>query len=277
MNRVAIDLGFIQIYWYSLFIFFGILVGGITIVLETKKHNLKEDTLVDITFYSLILGIIGARLYYVLFNLDYYSQNIIEIFKIWNGGLAIHGGLLFAFLFIYYYCKKHKINIYKFLDIVVIGLIIGQAIGRWGNFFNNEAYGSITTLNHLKQMHIPKFIIDGMYISGNYRKPTFLYESIFCFIGFIIMLLIRKYNKLLQNGELTSFYLVWYGMERFFIEKLRSDSLMLGPIKMAQLVSIIFIILGILTYIKVKNQKNNLYKDDNLFIKNTKNRRKKYV
>ena len=146
-------------------------------------------------------------------------------------------------------------------DIIVVGLIIGQAIGRWGNFFNQEAYGAITTLSALQNLNLPKFIIDGMYILGEYRQPTFFYESIGCLFGFLAMLILRS-SKYLKRGTLTAFYLIWYGILRFLIEGLRSDSLMLGPIKVAQLVSLIFVIIGIvITIINLRKSDNskNLY------------------
>lgn len=254
MEKVALDLGPIQIYWYSIFIFIGMLVACAVIYKESKKRGIKEEFLINLTFNTIILGIIGARLYYVLFNLPYYLNSPIEILEIWNGGLAIHGGIITGLLFIVYYCKKHEVDIWKMLDIIVVGLIIAQAIGRWGNFFNSEAYGPITSAASLKSLGIPQFIINGMYILGEYRQPTFFYESVWCCFGFLAMLIVRKY-KYLKVGQLTSFYLIWYGIIRFIIEAMRTDSLMLGPIKMAQVVSIIFIISGIIIFIKSKKTK----------------------
>lgn len=259
MEKVALDLGPIQIYWYSIFIFIGMLVACFLIYKEAKKRGIDEDFLVNLTFNTIIIGIIGARLYYVLFNLSYYLGNPVEIFQIWNGGLAIHGGIIAGLLFIIYYCKKHEVNLWKILDIIVVGLIIAQAIGRWGNFFNSEAYGPITTAAHLKSLGIPQFIIDGMYILGEYRQPTFFYESVWCLFGFLAMLIIRQY-KYLKIGQLTSFYLIWYGIIRFIIEAMRTDSLMLGPLKMAQLVSLVFIVSGIIIFIKsTKTNQKELY------------------
>lgn len=259
MEKVALDLGPIQIYWYSIFIFIGMLVACFLIYKEAKKRGIDEDFLVNLTFNTIIIGIIGARLYYVLFNLSYYLDNPVEIFQIWNGGLAIHGGIIAGLLFIIYYCKKHEVNLWKMLDIIVVGLIIAQAIGRWGNFFNSEAYGPITTAAHLKSLGIPQFIIDGMYILGEYRQPTFFYESVWCLFGFLAMLIIRQY-KYLKIGQLTSFYLIWYGIIRFIIEAMRTDSLMLGPLKMAQLVSLVFIGSGIIIFIKsTKTNQKELY------------------
>lgn len=259
MDRVALDLGFIQIYWYSIFIFVALLVACTVIYKEAKKRGIDEDTLINMTFGTVIFGIIGARLYYVLFNLPYYSKNIVEIFEIWNGGLAIHGGIIFGLLSIIVFCKKRKMNVMRMLDIIVVGLIIGQAIGRWGNFFNSEAYGAITTLEKLQSQGIPQFIIDGMYILGEYRQPTFFYESVGCVFGFLAMLIIRC-GKYLKRGNLTAFYLVWYGILRFLVEGLRSDSLMLGPIKMAQAVSLLFVLIGMIIFIiNLKRSKGDEY------------------
>lgn len=266
MDRVAFDLGFIQIYWYSIFIFLGMLIACTVIYKEAKKRGIDEDTLINMTFSTVIFGIIGARLYYVIFNLPYYLKHPLEILEIWNGGLAIHGGIIAGLLTIIVFCKKHRMSIMRMLDIIVVGLIIGQAIGRWGNFFNSEAYGAITTLEALQSQKIPQFVINGMYILGEYRQPTFFYESVGCVFGFFAMIIIRL-GKYLKRGNLTAFYLVWYGIIRFFIEGLRSDSLMLGPIKMAQVVSGIFILVGIIIFIKnltrTKDDENLYRKDPN--------------
>lgn len=265
MDRVAVDLGPIQIYWYSIFIFIGLLVASILIFKEARRRNIDEDFLVNLIFNTIIIGLIGARLYYVIFNLPYYIANPIEIFAIWNGGLAIHGGVFAALIFIIIYCKKHEVNCLQILDIMVVGLIIGQAIGRWGNFFNGEAYGQITSLEELKEQQIPMFIINGMYILGEYRQPTFFYESIWCLSGFLAMLIIRKY-KYLKRGQLTGFYLFWYGFGRFLIESMRTDSLMLGSLKMAQIVSIVFVIVGIILFFynvfKSTKEDKKLYTED---------------
>src|SRR5699024_9708456 len=136
----------------------------------------------------------------------------------WHGGLAIHGGILGGLLYLWYYSKKHKLNLLKLLDILVVGLIIGQAIGRWGNFFNSEAYGYVTSYGYLKSLYIPEFIIRGMYINGDYYMPTFFFESVWNVIGFIILLLIRKFYKNLKTGQLMGFYMMWYSFIRFIIE-----------------------------------------------------------
>ncbi len=256
MDRVALSAGPITVYWYSILIFIGILVAIFLISKEAKRQKISEDFLINLTFKVILFGILGARLYYVIFNFPYYINNIEEVFAIWNGGLAIHGGLIAGLIVTYISCKKEKIELLKMLDIIVVGLIIAQAIGRWGNFFNQEAYGSITTIGHLKALRLPNFIIEGMYIGGEYREPTFLYESILCLLGFIIMIIIRKKHKM-HTGFFTGFYLIWYGCIRFLIESMRSDSLMIGPIKVAQIVSLIFVIVGLFL---IKNKKKKKHK-----------------
>lgn len=254
----TIDLGFISIHYYSLFIFLGIIIGGQLVIKEAKKFGFTEDFIVNLLFGAILIGIIGARLYFVLFNFDYYIANPLEIFAVWNGGLAIHGGIIFALIFIIVYLKTKNINILLALDCIVVGLIIGQAIGRWGNFFNGEAHGPATTLAHLQDMHLPEFIVNGMNIGGTYYIPTFFFESLWCLIGFIVLLIFRRLRKN-KIGMLTSIYLVWYGIGRFFIEGLRTDSLMLFNLKAAQFVSLFMIISGIILFIiclkKSKNYK----------------------
>ncbi|MEG0909724.1 MAG: prolipoprotein diacylglyceryl transferase [Bacilli bacterium] len=249
MNPILLDIGFIKIYWYSFFIFLALLIGGNIVLKETKKFDIPENFTLNLFFWLIPISLIGARLYYVIFNFSYYSQNLIDIFKIWEGGLAIHGGLLAGLLFVIFYCRKYKISFKYFIDFTVPALLIGQAIGRWGNFFNSEAHGGGTTIEFLKSLFVPDFVIEGMKINGYYYQPTFYYESLWCLVGFIIIILIRKY-KYLKVNQLTSFYLVWYGIGRLFVESLRTDSLMLGSFKVAQIVSLFMIIVGLLLYIK---------------------------
>lgn len=259
MNPIMIDLGFIKIYWYSFCLLVAFLIGGHLALKESKKHQIEEDVMLNLFFYTIPIAFVGARIYYVLFNLDYYLVNLLDIFKIWEGGLAIHGGIIAGFLFIYYYARKHRIPLWKLTDILVISLILGQAIGRWGNFFNGEAHGIETTLTHLQNLHLPNFIIKGMCINGTYYIPTFLYESIWDFIGFLLLILYRR-KKNIHMGQITSIYLIWYGVGRCIIEGMRTDSLMLGGIRIAQLVSIITTILGLILWIHQK--KANLYKEE---------------
>ena len=265
MDKIALDLGFIQIYWYSICIFLGVFFASLVIMVESKKQKMNQDFVVNLIFYTVIMGLIGARLYFVLFNLDYYSAHVLEIFEVWNGGLAIHGGILFGLLTIILYCRKYNVKIVKVLDIAVLGLIIGQAIGRWGNFFNQEVYGGVTNLPHLKELGIPKFVIDNMYIQGEYRVPLFLYESIWSFTGFIALLIIKRY-KYLKSGQLTGFYFIWYSVGRFILEGLRDEeySLMVNGIRVAQILSVFLIVFGILIIIFCRrgSKFDNLYKEE---------------
>jgi len=244
MNPVMFQIGNFEIRWYSFFIIIAFALGYFIVTHQAKKNNIKKELITDLICYLIPIAIIGARLYYCIFEWNYYKHNLIDIIKIWEGGLAIHGGIIASIICIILYTKKHKIDLLKLLDIFAPALIIGQAIGRWGNFFNSEAFGSMTTLSNLKSLYIPKFIIDGMYIGNNYYHPTFFYESIGCLIGFIILIILTK-NKKIKTGIITSLYLIIYGTIRFFIESMRQDSLMLGSLKVAQLVSIIMILIGI--------------------------------
>ena len=249
MNPVLLDLGFIEIRWYSIFILLAFIVGYFIVIKQSKKNNIDLTFITDLVFYIIIFCIIGARLYYCLFNIDYYSKNIIDIFKIWEGGLAIHGGIIAGILTIYFYSKKKDISLIKLLDVFAPALVLGQAIGRWGNFFNMEAYGPETTLATLQNLNIPKFIIDGMYIDRAYHHPTFFYESLGCLIIFIILIILMNIKKIKQ-GQITAVYFISYGIIRFLIEGLRQDSLMLFNLKIAQVVSILMIIIGLYLFIK---------------------------
>lgn len=261
MNPIFLEVGNIQIYWYSVFILIAFIVGAFLAFREAKRFNISNTFMTDMTFYLIPLVLIGARIYYIIFNLDYYLVYPIDIFKVWEGGLAIHGGIITGLLFVIFYTKKHNVSLIRILDILVVSLIIGQAIGRWGNFFNGEAYGPVVSLEFLERLKLPKFIIDGMYINESYHHPTFLYESLWCLIGFIIMILIR-HKKNLKKGTLTSFYLIWYGTERLLVESLRTDSLMLGSFKVAQLVSLGMIIVGIIMFIYIKLKKNQKHYEE---------------
>ena len=266
MNPILIDLGIISIKWYSVMILLGMLFGGVVVLREAKRWEINEDFVINLFFYTIISALIGARLYYVAFNFSYYSANPINILKIWEGGLAIHGGIIFGLITVLTYCRKYKVKIPLMVDIIVPGLILGQAIGRWGNFFNSEAHGMSTTLETLKGLFIPDFIIKGMNIDGVYYHPTFLYESLLCLLGFFIILFLRR-RKNIKLTNVTSFYLIWYGGIRAFIETMRTDSLMIGQFKVAILVSILMILIGIILFIisLKKSRFENKYNDsDNI-------------
>ena len=264
MNPVLFKIGNVEIMWYSVLLLIAVIVGISWFLKEGKKHNYPQDFLFNLCFWAIIFGFIGARAYYVIFNWSQYVHDPISIFKIWEGGLAIHGGLLAGFITIVVYCKKYKVRLFKIVDMAVSGIILAQAIGRWGNFFNGEAHGGVVLRSTLESFHIPDFIIDGMNINGIYYHPTFLYESLWCLLGFIILVLLRHY-KYLKVGGLTAFYLIWYSVGRFFIESMRTDSLMLGGFKVAQIVSFVLFIIAILSLMVLsrKGKFEDLYSEPN--------------
>lgn len=253
MSRVLVQIGPVTIYWYSFLILVAVLAGYQIAVGYSRKLNYKTNAIMDMVLPLVIWAIIGARAYYVIFNFSEYQGDLLSIFMIWKGGLAIYGGVIAGILYLFYYCKKNDLNFVRILDIYSLSLLLGQAIGRWGNFFNQEAYGGKTTLMVLEKIHLPKFIIEGMYIDGAYRQPTFLYESLWCLIGVFILILIRKRFSN-QVGRQVSFYLVWYGIGRFFIEGLRSDSLYLGPFRISQVVSLIMVVIGSISLFLIKHK-----------------------
>ncbi|EOB8949615.1 prolipoprotein diacylglyceryl transferase [Staphylococcus aureus] len=243
IDPVAFNLGPLSVRWYGIFIAVGILLGYFVAQRALVKAGLHKDTLVDIIFYSALFGFIAARIYFVIFQWPYYAENPGEIIKIWHGGIAIHGGLIGGFIAGVIVCKVKNLNPFQIGDIVAPSIILAQGIGRWGNFMNQEAHGGPVSRAFLEQLHLPNFIIGNMYINGQYYHPTFLYESIWDVAGFIILVNIRKHLKL---GETFFLYLTWYSFGRFFIEGLRTDSLMLtSNIRVAQLVSILLILISI--------------------------------
>ncbi|WP_251426032.1 prolipoprotein diacylglyceryl transferase [Staphylococcus aureus] len=252
IDPVAFNLGPLSVRWYGIIIAVGILLGYFVAQRALVKAGLHKDTLVDIIFYSALFGFIAARIYFVIFQWPYYAENPGEIIKIWHGGIAIHGGLIGGFIAGVIVCKVKNLNPFQIGDIVAPSIILAQGIGRWGNFMNHEAHGGPVSRAFLEQLHLPNFIIENMYINGQYYHPTFLYESIWNVAGFIILVNIRKHLKL---GETFFLYLTWYSIGRFFIEGLRTDSLMLtSNIRVAQLVSILLILISIslIVYRRIK-------------------------
>ncbi|HDK7406330.1 prolipoprotein diacylglyceryl transferase [Staphylococcus aureus] len=252
IDPVAFNLGLLSVRWYGIIIAVGILLGYFVAQRALVKAGLHKDTLVDIIFYSALFGFIAARIYFVIFQWPYYAENPSEIIKIWHGGIAIHGGLIGGFIAGVIVCKVKNLNPFQIGDIVAPSIILAQGIGRWGNFMNHEAHGGSVSRAFLEQLHLPNFIIENMYINGQYYHPTFLYESIWDVAGFIILVNIRKHLKL---GETFFLYLTWYSIGRFFIEGLRTDSLMLtSNIRVAQLVSILLILISIslIVYRRIK-------------------------
>lgn len=246
MDRVFLKLGPINIYWYSVLIVIAIGIGLYFAPKEADKKGLGKDYIIDMVFYLIPIAIIGARLYYIIFNYNAFKGDFLSIFKIWEGGLAIYGAVIASVIFIYFYAKKKEKNFLMTLDILAPYLILGQSIGRWGNFINQEAHGAVTTLSHLESLHLPNFIIKGMYINGHYYIPTFLYESLWCLIGFIILFIIKKKDNYNHKGIILFSYMIWYGIGRFAIEGMRTDSLYLGVFRVSQIVSISIIVIGII-------------------------------
>jgi phosphatidylglycerol:prolipoprotein diacylglycerol transferase len=236
LDRVFIQLGPFPIYWYGVIIGTGVLIGLLFAIREGERRGLPKETFIDLVLYAVPIAILCARTYYVLFNLDYYLAQPSEIINIRQGGLAIHGGLIGAVITAIVFARKRNISFWKLADIAAPSILLGQAIGRWGNFMNQEAHGGPVTREFLESFHLPEFIINNMYIDGTYYHPTFLYESLWNFAGVAVLLLLRKAN--LRRGEMFFSYLMWYSFGRFFIEGLRTDSLMLGPFRIAQIVSI---------------------------------------
>lgn len=250
MNKVLITIGPFTIYWYSFIIIAAVLLGSAIATKYSRNQNMPSTIISDMILGLVISAIIGARAYYVIFNFTEYKDYLLDIFQVWKGGLAIYGAIIGGTIYLLYYCKKKKVSFIKMLDVCSLSLLLGQAIGRWGNFFNQEAYGVVTTDTHLRSMFIPEFIIKGMYIEGAYRTPTFLYESLWCLIGVLILATIRKKSSQIV-GKQISFYMIWYGIGRFFIEGMRTDSLYFGNYRISQIVSLIVAAIGAIWYITI--------------------------
>lgn len=269
ISDVFIQFGSMTWQKYSLMILLGIVFAVILGVREGKKLGITKDEILDGVLIVVPLSIIGARLYYVIFEWDEYAGDLMKIIDIRSGGLAIHGGIIVGFVGTYIYCKVKGINILRAIDLVAPGFLVAQASGRWGNFFNQEANGGviggvnddgspILNLNDQRAfltdtLHLPKFITDNMYFNDSadilgkqYYHPTFLYESVWNLIGLGIMLVLRR-TKFIRTGDLLAFYLIWYSFGRFFIESVRTDSLYVGETKLraAQLISVALIAGGI--------------------------------
>lgn len=249
----SFKIGSFTIAWYAIFILTGVILAVILGVKEGKKLGIASDIIYTGVVITLPIAIIGARLWYVLFNISSFSS-FGEVLGFKNGqfvglsGLAIQGGVIAALITVYIYCRKRNVKLYRILDVVAPGFLIGQILGRWGNFCNHELYGPIVkNPEFLKAIPI---LGENMFINGAYRHPTFLYESALNLIGLIIMLVLRRKSKKLQSGDLIGIYLIWYGMVRIFTESLRSMSganeiLKWGPIPVSIAISFIFIVFGI--------------------------------
>lgn len=246
IDPVAIQLGPLAIRWYGICIMTGVVLAVWLAMKEAPRKKINPDHVPDFILWAFPIALIGARLYYVAFAWD----EVDNIFAIWEGGIAIYGGLIAGALVMLVFSRYHFINLLDFMDIAVPGVMLAQSLGRWGNFFNQEAYGKIVDqLNYL-----PAFIRNQMYIDGHYRVPTFLYESLWNLLGFSLLMAVR-HRGWLKRGEPTAFYLVWYGCGRFVIEGLRTDSLMLSGLRVSQWLSVLILALGLGLFIWIRKNK----------------------
>ncbi|HFI0631889.1 TPA: prolipoprotein diacylglyceryl transferase [Streptococcus suis] len=253
MDPIAIRLGPLEIRWYAICILLGLILGVYLATKEAPRKKILQDDILDFILLAFPLSIIGARIYYVAFSWSEYKDNLLSVFAIWNGGIAIYGGLITGAIVLYFFTRHRFINTLDFLDVVAPSVMIAQAIGRWGNFFNQEAYGkAVDSLNYL-----PSFIRDQMYLDGAYRQPTFLFESLWNLLGFGLICVLRRRPRLLKQGEITAFYLIWYGFGRLLIEGLRTDSLMFLGVRVSQWLSGILIFVGISMFV-VRRRKSSI-------------------
>ena len=246
-SEIAIQIGTLKIYWYAIFITSAIVIALVGMIIDRKIYNIEKQKIIEMILIVVPISFLSARLYYILFNLDYYLKNINQILDIRNGGLAIYGGIFGAIIAIGIFCRKRNIDFLDMLDMVVPYLALGQSIGRWGNFFNIEAYGVQT--QNIFRMGI---IENGRYIEVH---PTFLYESICTFILFLILTYVKKHRQ--YKGQLTYIYLLIYSIIRAIIEGMRIDSLMLGDFRISQIVSIIIFIIAFVLLILKRNTIDN--------------------
>jgi prolipoprotein diacylglyceryl transferase len=242
MNPVAFTIFGVDIMWYGVLISTGVLLGVVFALRECKRIGFKEDNLLDFLLYAIPAAIVGARAYYVIFSWDFYSKNPDQIINIRNGGLAIHGALIVGVIVGVLFCKKRKIKVLELLDIVMPSVALGQAIGRWGNFINQEAHGGPTDLPW------------GIIVNGQKVHPTFLYESVIDFCIFLFLIWFRK-NKKTTDGQVLGLYLILYSAGRFFVEGLRTDSLMFLGMRVAQLISLGSVMLGVILLVYLKRKK----------------------
>lgn len=242
INPIAIEIGGLQVRWYGIIIASAIYIAATLADREATKKGFRKDFVVDLVFWAIPLAFLGARFYYVLFEWKHYIANPIDIIKIWEGGIAIYGGLIGGVLTTYWFCKKEEVSFTLLLDILAPVVLLAQSIGRWGNFMNQEAHGAEVTRQFLENLHLPGFIIEQMNINGIYYHPTFLYESLWSALGVILLVILRK-KAPIKVGEIAATYLIWYGCGRFVIEGMRTDSLWLfGVIRISQALSLVLVI-----------------------------------
>lgn len=246
IDPIAISFGEnFQIAWYGIIIGLGIVIAMYLASKEGERKGMHPDFILDMSFWAVPIAIIGARIYYVIFELPYYLEHPGQIIQIWNGGIAIYGALIAGALTVYFYTKKKNVSFMLTLDVLAPAVLIAQSIGRWGNFINQEAHGAEVSREFLENLFLPEFIINQMNIGGTYYHPTFLYESLWSLLGFILILYLRRRPKTLREGEVFFTYIMWYSLGRFFIEGMRTDSLYIGPIRVSQLLSV-FLLFGMM-------------------------------
>lgn len=248
ISKVAFKILGLEIYWYAIFIVFAMILAILIFKKRDGLYNICFNDILDLSLYVIPISIICARLYYIVFNLEYYLQNPNDILNIRNGGLAIYGGIIGGAITCFIFCIKRKINILDLFDYVVPAIVLGQAIGRWGNFVNVEAYG-VETRSVFRM---------GIMELGTYKEvhPTFLYESLMCIVIFIVLLFMKNRRKF--KGQIAITYLMLYSLERTFVEGLRIDSLMLGNVRISQILSIIIFVVSLIIYIiKLKSKTDN--------------------
>ncbi|WP_297635326.1 prolipoprotein diacylglyceryl transferase [uncultured Clostridium sp.] len=254
-NPVAFEILGFEVMWYGVLIGLGIILAFVLAYFNAKKKGLNFDTLIDLFLVAFPCAIIGARIYYVIFEWEYYRGDIFKMMDIRQGGLAIHGGLIGAFLAAFIYTKVKKIKFLAYADLVAPSIILAQGIGRWGNFMNSEAHGGPVSQEFISKF--PEFIQNGMFINGQYYHPTFLYESIWDILMCGVLVYILYKTKKGNEGVTICSYMILYSVGRFFIEGLRTDSLMFLGLRMAQMISLAGIIIGVvgIIYLNIKNRK----------------------
>ena len=242
IDPIAISVGPISVHWYGIIMGTAFFLGTYLARYHAKRAGIDPDHVLNMVIWIIPTAIVFARTYYVIFEWDQYRDNPISAFYVWQGGLAIHGGLIGGVLAGTLYIRKHGLPFLQMADLMIPSVILGQAIGRWGNFINQEAHGGPVTAEFMA--NFPAFIRDQMLINGQYYHPTFLYESLWNLLVFAVLLaMLYRFKKF--DGQVLFSYMILYSLGRFFIEGLRTDSLYLGGIRVAQLASLTLIAAGI--------------------------------
>ena len=246
-DRVAFTIFGLDVMWYGLLIGGGFLLAALIAYKRAPKHGIKPDFILDLVIWMVPAAIIGARAYYVIFSWEDFSGDWSKIFDVRSGGLAIHGGLILCFLVGYFVCRHCKQSFIATAELAAVVIHLAQAIGRWGNFFNEEAHGGPTDLPWAQ------------IINGVGYHPTFLYESIWCFLLFLFLLWFDNHRRSF-DGQIICLYMMLYSVERFFVEGLRTDSLMIGPLRQAQVISIVLFAAGLVLYFVLKKGMKKMIK-----------------